>query len=224
MAQHDSSDPKSLSWRPPSVVAVVVLCVLVELVLIGADYRLYGTPLWRSLTYQYGAFWPGLLYDWTANYPAQPGVMFVSYAFLHAGPGHLAGNMITLVLLAVIVVERVGQRGFLAIYALSALGGAVCYAALVPGITPMVGASGAIFGLAGAWQYWSYIDVAPGRQRFWHLTRALGFLILLNIGLWFILDGALAWQTHLGGFVAGWGSASLLRRLMGRGSFETESN
>ena len=89
--------------------------------------------------------------------------------------------------------------------------GALTYAALLPGPYPMVGASGALFGLAGAWQYWVQAD-APRRRRAWITLRAALGLIGLNLLLLWYLDGRMAWQTHLGGFVAGWVTAGVLHR------------
>lgn len=209
--QADSQGDVPPGRLAPVVLAIALVCIVVELALVGADRRMFGSPLWRSLAYQYGAFWPGLLHDWVPNYAAQPVAMFVSYAFLHSGLGHLAGNMVTLLALGEIAVERVGQRGFVLIYVASALAGGACYGALTAA-QPMVGASGALFGLAGAWVVWSYFDAAPGRARLWALLRMSLGLTGLNIALWYILDGALAWQTHLGGFVAGAVMALLLAR------------
>ena len=42
-------------------------------------------------------------------------------------------------------------------------------------------------------------------------------LVILNLLLWIALEGLLAWQTHLGGFAAGWLGAALLARLGGSG-------
>ncbi len=170
-----------------------------------ADARLIGTPVWRSLVYQNGAFWPGLLHGWRPNYDLQPWTMFVSYAFLHGGFGHLAGNMLTLVALGRIVAERAGTSGFAIVYAISAFGGALAFARASTSPQPMVGASGALFGLAGAWQYWEYADA--GRDP-WRVARSVAGLVLLNVILWVLLEGLLAWEAHLGGFLAGWAVAA----------------
>ncbi len=192
---------------------LIALSVGIELVLIAADYGLIGTPRWRGLAYQNGAFWAGLLYNWRPNYAVQPELMFVTYAFLHTGFGHLAGNMVTLYFLGTIVQDRVGQRGLMALYAISAIGGAVAFAALSSSPQPMVGASGALFGLAGAWQYWDWIDRRRTGWRSWPVLRIVLGLVLLNGLLWLWKDGLLAWETHLGGFIAGWLGAVALRRM-----------
>ncbi len=196
----------------PAVLGIGGVCILVELVLQLADLHLVGSPLWRSLAYQNGAFWPGLLHGWQPNYRLQPAAMFFTYALLHGGLGHLTGNMLTLMALGEIVVERAGSKGFLLVYAASALGGAALFGLLAASPQPMVGASGALFGLAGAWQYWDYAGRPPGRGRFWRLLQVVVLLVLLNVVLWSLLGGVLAWQTHLGGFLAGWIAAAALAR------------
>lgn len=189
-------------WLPFSALWIGGGCVLIELVLQASDLGLIGSPVWRSLTYQNGAFWPGLLRGWRANYTAQPALMFVTYAFLHGGFWHLAGNMLALLVLTRIALQHVGQGRLCLIYAISALGGAATFGVLAPGPQPMVGASGALFGVAAACLYWQH------RRP----LRGLAALIAFNIVLWLFQDGTLAWQTHLGGIFAGWGSAWLLRR------------
>ena len=74
----------------------------------------------------------------------------------------------------------------------------------------MVGASGALFGLAGALLAWSYVDRFVAREALWPIARMAGLLIAINIAMYWGLDGQLAWQTHLGGFVAGWILALLI--------------
>lgn len=187
---------------------MIAICTGLELLLLAADLRLIGSPLWRSIAYQNGAFWPGLLGNWRPNYALQPVTMFLSYAFLHGGMGHLLGNMITLWALGRIVVDRVGASGFLWIYSVAAIFGALTYALVLPSPFPMVGASGGLFGLAGAWQYWIYAD--SSRNRWWIALRAVIGLIVLNLALLWYLEGRMAWQSHLGGFIAGWGIAAIL--------------
>lgn len=204
--------------RPSPVLwALIVTCCAVELTLMAADWGLVGTRQWRGLAYQYGAFWAGLLYNWQPNYAAQPWTMFLSYAFLHGGFWHLAGNMVTLLALGLPVERRAGRGGFLAIYLVSAVGGGAVFGLLAPGSQPMVGASGALFGLVGAWQYWEWRDRGrAGRSRA-PVWRAVIWLAVLNAVLWLALGGLLAWQTHLGGFLAGWAAAAALALARRRG-------
>lgn len=186
------------------LLALIGLCCLVELVLVSADFGLIGTTRWRGLAYQNGAFWAGLLSDWRPNYGAQPYLMFLTYAFLHGGLGHLVGNMITLLILGPLVQARTGLAGFSVIYAFSAIGGAAGFALLSNAPMPMVGASGALFGLAGALLYWDWSDRRRTNRRLWPVMRMALFLVALNLGMWVMLDGVLAWETHLAGFVSGW--------------------
>lgn len=203
-------------WRPSvsrgyaSVHALICVCVAIELILQLGDWRLLSTPRFRAVVYENFGFWAGLLDDWRPNFPAQPWTMFLTYGFLHAGILHLIVNMVTLYSLGGPVVGRVGNMKFLILYAASLLGGAAGFAALSDSFRPMVGASGALFGLAGAILAWDYVDRFNLRERLWPVARAILLLIALNVVLYFAMDRLLAWQTHLGGFLAGWFMATVL--------------
>lgn len=211
---HSKDRSDSRAW--PALLMLVGLCTAIEAVLSAADAGLIGTPLWRPLAYQYGAFWPGLLHNWTPNFPAQPWTMFLTYSVLHAGPGHLAGNMVTLLSLGSLVAHLAGRSQMLAIYAAATLGGAAAFGLLGHTAQPMVGASGALFGLAGAWQYHDFSDRRDAGHSLWPVVRVVIGLILLNLILWGLMAGRLAWETHFGGFVTGWAVAALLQRWRAR--------
>ena len=202
----------------PALIVIFVLSCLPELTIQAAEWGLWSpdVPRFRQFVYQYGAFWPGLLRDWRPNYAGQPELMFLTYGFLHAGLWHLALNMMTLFSLGTVLVERLGQRRFLLIYCLSILGGAAGYALLSAGVQPMVGASGALFGLAAGVIGCDTNDrIARGEPLSSLLVRlgqAAAALILLNVLMYWTMGGRLAWQTHLGGFAAGWLAIALLDR------------
>lgn len=186
------------------------VCIGIELLLQLADAGLVPLPRLRLAAYEFGGFWPGLLRDWRPNFPGQAAAMFLTHAFLHAGALHLAVNMVTLASLGREVVARVGQRRFLAVYVVSILGGGIGFGLLAPTLRPMVGASGALFGLAGALAVWEWqarrvegLSEAP-------VVRFVLFLAGLNLVLWWAMRGQLAWQTHLGGFLAGAAAAPFL--------------
>ncbi|MFO8127313.1 rhomboid family intramembrane serine protease, partial [Yoonia sp.] len=193
------------------LLCIIVVCVVAEAVLQGADHGLWGSTHWRGTAYQDGGFWPGLLDNWQPKYPGQPVVMFASYGFLHGGALHLLVNMITLASLGLLVIERVGQWRFALIYTLSLLGGAVGFAVLSSTMQPMVGASGALFGLVGALTGWEYTARRQMRAGIGPVLRVVGLLILLNLVMYWAMSGGLAWQTHLGGFLAGWAASLWLR-------------
>ncbi|WP_172326892.1 rhomboid family intramembrane serine protease [Mangrovicoccus sp. HB161399] len=203
--------PTSAPTQPREPQAAVVLLIIVncavEAVLQLADYRLIGSPYWRSWTYDNFAFYAPLLRDWQPNYPLQPVAMFVTYAFLHAGWLHLLVNMLALSSFGTEIARQAGTQKFLAAYLLTAIGGAACYGALSDSPTPMVGASGALFGLLGVWICWGYLErrhYGEGMREIW---RALFILVAYNVVFYVLLHGQLAWETHLGGFLTGWALA-----------------
>jgi membrane associated rhomboid family serine protease len=121
-------------------------------------------------------------------------------AFLHEpglagfGPAHIVFNMWALMLVGPALERLLGPLRFIALYLLSALGGAVLFYLLAPRNASALGASGAIFGLFGAW------FVVARRLR--ADTRSIVFLIGINLVLSFVL-ARVAWQDHVGGLVAG---------------------
>ncbi len=198
-------------WRPtPVVIVILVICCGIELLLQASDLGLIGNTRLRVFAYENGAFWVGLLDNWRPNYPLQPWLMFLSYQVLHTGLSHLAGNMFVLLIVGPIVVRRVGSAWFAAIYVLSGIGGALGFALLSDSAQPMVGASGALFGLVGAWKWqdW-FFNMQNGLGRKSLVTDIIG-LIFLNILLWVVQSGQVAWETHLGGFLTGWLAATLV--------------
>jgi membrane associated rhomboid family serine protease len=125
----------------------------------------------------------------------------ISSAFLHEplntgfGIFHIAFNMYALYIVGPALEQMLGRARFLAVYLVSALGGSVLYYLIVPPNSgPAIGASGAIFGLFGAWFILA---------RRLHLdARMVVVLIGINLALSFTLSG-IAWQDHIGGLIAG---------------------
>jgi rhomboid protease GluP len=192
------------------VLGLIAICVCIEAVLTLADWDLIPVVRLRALAYENFGFWPGLVRGWDPNYDAQPYTMFVTYGFLHGGLIHLAVNMITLWSLAEAVLDRVRLRGFVILYVTTLVGGAGGYALLSSAPQPMVGASGALFGLVGGLLAWLYVDLYIYERGLLPVAQAVLLLILLNLVLWWAMDGQLAWETHLGGFISGWIVALLI--------------
>jgi membrane associated rhomboid family serine protease len=118
----------------------------------------------------------------------------ITAAFLHGGFLHLALNMYALYLFGPPLEAALGRARFLALYLLSALGGsALSYAFSAPN-QPSLGASGAVFGLLGAF---FVVNRRLGRE-----TSGLLVLVAVNFAFGFIARG-IDWRAHLGGLIAG---------------------
>lgn len=124
----------------------------------------------------------------------------VTAAFLHGGFMHIAFNMYALYLFGPPLERDVGSPAFAAMYFASAIAGGAAYYLLVP-FGFAVGASGAIFGLFGAFLVASYRGrhTTVGRAS----LRQLLILLGINLVLGFVPGLAIAWQAHLGGLLAG---------------------
>ena len=145
----------------------------------------------------------------------------VTYMFLHGGFLHLAGNMLFLYIFGPGLESRLGRAGFPAFYlACGVMAGLVNSVASWGSESPMVGASGAVSGLMGA-----YLLTYPRANIetliwviFWG-TRVMipayvfvGFWLLMQFYLGGSEHGGIAVWAHLGGFAAGVGGMLLLLR------------
>ena len=186
------------------VAVIIFVCTVIEIALQLGDLGLAGLPRLRITAYEYGGFWSQLLGGWRPNYALQPWTMFVTYAFLHGGLLHLCFNMAALWSLSPPVAERAGPGGLAAIFAAGVVVGAVAHGLTATTLQPMVGASGGLFGLAGALVGCAHADRRVLAEGIRPTLRAIALLTAINLAMWWALDGQLAWQTHLGGFLAGW--------------------
>jgi len=128
----------------------------------------------------------------------------ITHAFLHAplaGGGfgilHILFNMYALFLFGPVIEELYGHLEYLAIYLLCALGGGVLTIVAAPD-TPVLGASGAIFGLFGVgFTVWRrrHLVLNP-RSRM--ILSQMGPLLVINLVFTFALPG-ISWTGHVGG-------------------------
>jgi len=143
----------------------------------------------------------------------------LTHMFLHAGWLHIAMNSAALIALGPAIAQRFGRDLwggllFLAFFVVCGLAGGAAFLALAPANVPAVGASGAIFGLWGAVARLE----APGQAKLAPLfSRGVGQqvvsaivsnLLVVGLGAAYGLASnqgiiGIAWQAHLGGFVAG---------------------
>ena len=146
-----------------------------------------------------------------------PPLTLLSAMFLHGSLFHLAGNMLFLWIFGNNVEDFLGPLRFGLFYLISGLGASFFQVVLSPNSrVPMIGASGAIAGVLGA-----YFLLYPGAR-----VLTLVFLWIIPIpaafvlGLWFVLQvlnvgmgGGVAWFAHIGGFLVG---LALVKPLAGR--------
>ena len=157
-------------------------------------------------------------------------VAVLTSMFLHGGLLHFGANMLYLWIFGDNVEDRMGHGRFLAFYVLCGVAAALAQTAMVPdSIIPMVGASGAIAGVMGA-----YLVLYP-RSRIVTLLPIFFFIQLVEVpaifflGIWFFLQfvsgigsiasaaggepaGGVAFWAHIAGFVAGVSGVLVFRR------------
>ena len=153
-----------------------------------------------------------------------PVLSFITSMFLHGGWMHLIGNMIYLYIFGDNVEEILGWKKFLFFYLFTGICAALAQALLDPMSTiPMVGASGAIAGVLGA--YLVLFPRAKIKVFFWFIIFFKIFKIraFIVLGGWIILQlisfslnevgsSGVAYAAHISGFISGVILISLLKK------------
>ncbi len=233
--------------RPPYVTWVLIAINIAVFVLSPvARAPLFGSPSTAQLCEQQAYFleWGAVPTELTHNrqlpntvggaagrdrcfvarpdYTKQPWLSAITSIFVHGGWLHLIGNMLYLWVFGNNVEDRFGRVRFLLFYLLVGVISTYAFALTRPSsIEPLVGASGAISGVLGA-----YLVLFP-RARVLGLVSFLFFIPLrlpawMVLGLWFILQavyaqgaglsggGQVAYLVHVVGFVLGAGFVALM--------------
>ncbi len=193
------------------IIVINVLVFIIEIISPNPDVFIAGYALIPSLV------------DFKDIFTLIP---FITSQFLHAGFIHIIGNMWFLKIFGDNVEEKFGHLGFLAIYLLSGVIGGLAQYIFVPNSEiPMLGASGAVAGVLGA-----YLVFFP-KHRIETLVPMGFFTRIINIPAsfmllyWFVIQffsgvgsfaitqvGGVAWWAHVGGFATGWIIARLIQR------------
>ena len=213
--------------RPPVATYVIIgLNILVWLAVQG-----FGDPYAMAESFCRYALIPGDLLGFTADLSAngqtrnavgclwehRPGIStLISSMFMHGGWLHIIGNMLFLWVFGDNVEDVMGPLRFVCFYILCGLAAAVAQIATDPGsLIPMVGASGAIGGVMGA--YALLFPKARVHMLFIIVVYVTTISVpaILVLGYWFLLQllsgfstlgatgGGVAFWAHIGGFVAG---------------------
>jgi membrane associated rhomboid family serine protease len=125
-------------------------------------------------------------------------------ALVHGGLTHLFFNMFSLLVLGNPIEAAFGKARFLVIFTVSLLTGSLASIYLNSAPQVSVGASGAIFGLFGA-----FIAL---RKRINEGVRDIYLIVGLNFAFGFIMGGV-DWRAHLGGLVGGYLTTAVLLRI-----------
>ncbi len=201
------------SYRPPIItVSLITINCLIYLYLLslGEGYQL-ALVKWGAIPFEvtHGV-------ELTPELSSSIPLSVFSSMFLHGGFFHLAGNMLYLWIFGDNVEDQLGHAKFFVFYVLCGLAASILHIFSTPNSkVPMVGASGAIAGVLGA-----YMIRFPHARIltlifFGFFIRIVAVPALFVLGFWFILQllyalpsigstsGGVAWFAHVGGFLAG---------------------
>jgi membrane associated rhomboid family serine protease len=170
----------------------------------------------QQLVYSYGAI-PREILSYHSGRPIPAPFTIFTSMFMHGGLMHIGGNMLYFWIFGNNIEDRLGHLRFVLFYLFCGVVAAFAHVLASPGSEiPMIGASGAISGVLGA-----YLLLFPSARV--HTIVFFGFFIqviripaLIVIGFWAIIQlvsglitqgvlhqGGTAWFAHVGGFLAG---------------------
>ncbi len=205
--------------NPTETMPVVTVGIIVAATLVFFYQLSLGPEAGQRFVYQFGAI-PAVLFGQESlprGIVALPASFsLITSMFLHGGLLHLIGNMLYLWIFGNNIEDAMGHVRFIAFYLLCGVIAAMSHALVEPGsVAPMIGASGAISGVLGA-----YLLLYPRAHVL--VLIPLGFFTRLMyipagfvLGFWFVLQlisgtastggggGGVAWFAHIGGFLAG---------------------
>lgn len=170
----------------------------------------------QSLAYAYGAM-PQALLTFNTLQPVHPLVTIFTSMFMHGGLLHLGSNMLYLWIFGNNIEDKLGVVRFIIFYLLCGMVAAYTHAMTNPTSTvPMIGASGAVSGILGA-----YILLFPHARIhtlvfFIFFVQVVKLPAIIVIGFWIGIQflnglaghgtatsGGVAWFAHIGGFIFG---------------------
>lgn len=187
------------SYQPDTQFSLFPPAIKHLLIINGLIFLAYNTPIFRDLFYQYLALWHPV----TGNFwPWQ----LVSYMFMHGSFMHIFFNLFVLWMFGQQIERLWGTKRFVTYYFLTGIGAAGIHMLIAPGGIPMVGASGAVYGILLA-----FAMMFPNREIFFLLIpfpiKAKYFVFLIGgAELLFGITGAqtgIAHFAHLGGLLVG---------------------
>ncbi len=162
------------------------------------------------------------------EYSPQVYTLFTSM-FVHGGFAHIIGNMIIFFFLGMAFEQRIGAKKFLAIYLITGVCGALTHSLLnIGSAITLIGASGAIFGIMGAFAF-SYprdevvmpipLGIIMILRRIKVIYAVILFAALETVIVMFDVQDSTAHFAHLGGLISGFILAAIL---IGRKKTHTE--
>jgi membrane associated rhomboid family serine protease len=215
----DESDtaPARIPVHPVLWIMIAVM-IAFEVLFAAADAGLASEHLGRWPVYLRLAFFD-LLFEYARDGNGiEPQLVWslLTHAFLHGNWLHLAMNGAAFLGLGHVLVQTIGIWRFLGLFVITAMAGALFFGLIAQTNAPLVGASGALFGMFAiltAWQERALRLAGLSRATIW---KRIAGLVVVNVALAFGLEGLLAWEAHLGGWVAGWLLAGVFRPAHGQ--------
>lgn len=215
---HDSTPLKVIRFQAVTLILIALNTVL---------YATTGAFTSDQVLYAVATGWglvpgelTGLSGPVSGFHPVPEPLTLVTYQFLHGSWWHLISNMLFLWVFADNIEDAFGHVAFAMFYLFCGVAGGLAHVLMTPASpAPLIGASGAVSGIIGA-----YVVLFPGARVWILLLMRLPLRIgaVWVLGGWLVLqfvslhvssgDDEVAWWAHIGGFLAGFALTLAIRR------------
>lgn len=210
-----SHNESPLNPLPPVVIALFLVIVGVEIVFNLGARGLIGGPQavgWRLGTLERFAF-SSEIFAWmqqSGRWPVEHVLRAVSYPFVHASFTHALFAGVMLLALGKMVGEAMGSLAVVAIFFVSAAGGALVYALTVASTAPLIGAFPAVYGLIGGFTYMLWLRLGQLGENQIRAFTLIGFLLAIQLIFGLRFGANAEWVADIAGFAIGFGLSTVL--------------
>lgn len=212
--------------NPTRTIPFVTIAIIAMNILVFIVQLMYASEL-KDAVYAFGAI-PHNIVTFGSVQPIHPFMTIFTSMFMHGGLLHIGGNMLYLWIFGNNIEDRIGHARFIFFYLFCGIVAVLGHTLTEPHSTlPMIGASGAISGVLGAYALLFPRAKVHTLLFFGIFIRIIRIPALIVIVFWAIIQvvngllsqgllpqGGVAWFAHIGGFIAGLATIKLwqLRR------------
>ena len=205
-----NADQSPFNALPPVVVGLAMVIAAVEIVFqLGAtgfvgDASAIGWRLNGLRDYAFFAsVWERMVE--LGQFPVEHMLRFVTYPFIHGGFLHATFAVVIVLAIGKAVGEVFSPLAFLAVFFVSAILGALIFAAVTWTDAPLYGAYPGAYGLIGAFTFLLWVQLAAVGADQMRAFTLIGFLMAFQLVFGLLFGSDLTWVADIAGFAVGFG-------------------
>jgi membrane associated rhomboid family serine protease len=210
MSDHHAQTPNELPFNalPPTVTALAVLIVGIELLFQIGSYGIIGGPEaigWRVTAIQGFGFFDSIFGAMLeqGRWPFEHVIRTLSYSVIHASLTHAIMVAVFILALGKMVGETFGAFSVILVFALSAIIGALVFSVFITTSVPLLGGYPGAYGLIGAYTFILWLGLGAMHENKMRAFTLIGFLMGIQLVFALFFGNDPSWIADLAGFFTG---------------------